>query len=170
MLDLAPPFEDAAAIFPTWEHEGKEQLQLKPMPGKSAFPLVLSAVPCTDHVEMEAVLQHPTWNVTGPLGLVLNANAQDDHEIGYMFVVEVQEPATLTTDNTGQLTLAQAVEKNLPATLSIFRGTSHAKYLLVQKQIPIGSLFAGSERSLRLRALSQRLRVVLSVRGRQGRF
>ncbi len=150
MLDLAPPFEHAAAIFPTWQPEGTEQLLLKPSVGKSAFPLILSAVPCTRRVEFEAVVQHPTWNVAGPLGVVLNASAD---KIAYLFVLEVLEPVSQKNAEARQLTLAQAVSQDLPVTMSIYRGGARDKQWLAQKQVPMAALLSAPDKTLRMRAV-----------------
>ena len=87
VLDLAPPFTNFDAYFSGWRHNGTDSLLFQPTPQRSG-PTKLSTVPCSRHVEMEAVFQHPTWELSEPVGLVLQGQRKTTHEIGYYFLLQ----------------------------------------------------------------------------------
>ncbi len=88
-MNLQPPFTEAAALFPRHRPEiGPQGLRLhshNAAPG----PVIMAEMPCTRHAEMEVIFQDDQWNVSGPVGVVLNAGKDQ----GYFFYLRAPQTA-----------------------------------------------------------------------------
>ena len=122
---LKTPFKEAETYFPGRKFTGTDLGLALSAADARQDPVILSRVPCTRHVEIEAILQHPSWDFPGPVGLVLHGAAGQ----GYAFLLQVAKPAGREEEppagTAGQLTIADALNRQARSVCR-FCGTSCA--------------------------------------------
>jgi len=144
VFHLQHPFKEAKTLFKGRSFEEQDQGLILKSGRNNHDPVALSQTACTRNAEMEAIFQHPTWSLPGPIGLILHGNKDG----GYRFSLEVAEPAEQdpSVPAAAPLTFAEILKNKGLVSLRIYRN----KLRLLETQVPIAKVWTAREGRVRL--------------------